>query len=108
MSLHSLYKTSTDGVFVCVACLIDDGAHFRHGFDRNDALDGKVCLVVDSQSIRRRPSDRPLSVMRSMSTHKNDLLIMNKKRRIYQIVGPGSQQRILSKSISSCQEENRT
>jgi hypothetical protein len=47
--------TSTDGVFVCVACLLDDRAHLGHGFDGDDALDGKVRLVTDSQAICRRP-----------------------------------------------------
>jgi hypothetical protein len=49
-------KTSTDGIFGCVACLIDNRAHFRHSFNGDDALDGKVCLVADSQAIRGRPA----------------------------------------------------
>jgi hypothetical protein len=56
MSLHGVQNISTDGIFVCVACLTDGRAHFRHGLNRDDALDGKVRLVADSQSIRRRPA----------------------------------------------------
>ena len=48
---------------------------------------------------------RPLSIISSMSTHWDNILIIKKQRRIYQIVGPGSQKRVLSASISPCQEE---
>ena len=55
MSLHSIQETSTDGVSGRVAFLLDDRAHFRHGFDGDDALNGKVRLVANSQAICRRP-----------------------------------------------------
>ena len=48
---------------------------------------------------------QPLSVISCLSTHRNHTLIRKKQSGIYQIVGPGSQQWILSESISPCQEE---
>ncbi len=39
--------TTTNGVFIDVGCLIDYGAHFRHGLNANDALDRKIGLVID-------------------------------------------------------------
>jgi hypothetical protein len=35
--------------------MVDHEAHFGHGFDGNNALDGKVGLIIDSQVIRGRP-----------------------------------------------------
>ena len=66
MSLHGIWRTSTtDGVFVYITRLLDDRAHFRHGFDGDDALDCKVRLITDSQPIRRRPESSTLSVIGS-------------------------------------------
>ena len=51
----------------------------RHGFDRNDALDGKVRLVAGSQAIRRRPASSTFVSRGSVSAHRNNLLIINKQ-----------------------------
>jgi hypothetical protein len=35
--------------------MVDHRAHFGHGFNGDNALDGKVGLIIDSQVIRGRP-----------------------------------------------------
>ena len=53
----------TDGVFICVSCMVENGAHFGHGLNGDNALDGQVGLIIDSQAIRGRPVASTSSVM---------------------------------------------
>ena len=43
----------TNGVIFGLSDLANNCAHFRHGLDSNDALDGKIRLIIGRQAISR-------------------------------------------------------
>ena len=78
--------------------LLDDRAHFGHSLDGDDTLDCEVSLITCRQSIRRRPVSVVVQVVGDQNhmIHIENALILDQQCQIGQIIGPESQQRILS------------